>query len=384
MSITLSSREAIPSKGNADKSGSKGFLFFGRKPSIGKQLTAPSENKVGIFSARSLRAEGADPNIQVVSSIHQCFDMKEKTSNSKAYNLNFLSRHSNRTSTKNLKDPLAISSSSQLKQTNLPVPIPSTVGRNETNSQKTVDTEGPTFNSPRVKGMPEFPQSEFMFKFGPKMNYGEAVDLLNKKSSNFTKTIDVTEITDIKKTKFSSFFDTNAKNKKSVSNLQFELRTSVDVPKPETKSSQKAFPWRVFSFDKKQKVKTEENKSGISSMVTQIKSNIILLDPLVDLSLKSPQTDMNIFSKKRSFSNLQIKPNYYMKSLEYYFLLERNDYFSKIYKEHFQLCFNSMKFIRLIDKSAADAFVEKNKLNLKKKVFYKGTYCLIRQEDSYP
>lgn len=99
---------------------------------------------------------------------------------------------------------------------------------------------------------------------------------------------------------------------------------------------------------------------------------------MVGLPTKSAKVDMNVFSKKKSFSNLQIKPNYYMKSLEYYFLLEKNDYFSKIYKEHFQLSFNSTKFVKLIDKEAANTFADKNKMNLKKKVFYKGKMPLKR------
>lgn len=142
----------------------------------------------------------------------------------------------------------------------------------ETQNTKTLDTESPVFNSPRVKGLLEFPQTEFLFKFGPKLNYGDTVNLLNKKSFNYTQTIDGTEAAEVKKGKFSSFFDLSARGKKSVPNVQFEMKTSIEVARTDTKTSQKSFPWRVFSFDKKEKVKTEENKSTIAAMVTPIKS----------------------------------------------------------------------------------------------------------------
>ena len=64
------------------------------------------------------------------------------------------------------------------------------------------------------------------------------------------------------------------------------------------------------------------------------------------------------------------RPNYYMKSLEYYYQMEKNDYYSRLYKEHFQLSFNSMKFIKMINKTDADKFAVEGRLNLKKKIFY--------------
>ena len=65
-----------------------------------------------------------------------------------------------------------------------------------------------------------------------------------------------------------------------------------------------------------------------------------------------------------------MRPNYYMKSLEYHFLMEKNDYFSRLYKEHFQLSYNSMKFVKMINRADADKFAAEGRLSLKKRVFY--------------
>jgi hypothetical protein len=104
------------------------------------------------------------------------------------------------------------------------------------------------------------------------MNYTEAVDILARKSFNMPPGGDKAFTDDIKKGKFSSFFETTLKTKKPPSNVQFALKTSTEEVKTETKTSQRAFPWRVFSFDKKDKTKTEENQNSIASMVTPIKS----------------------------------------------------------------------------------------------------------------
>lgn len=69
MATSMSSREQLSSKVGGDKSSSKGFLFFGRKQSTGKPAPVTSDNRVGIFSARSLREESADKTPQVVCQI---------------------------------------------------------------------------------------------------------------------------------------------------------------------------------------------------------------------------------------------------------------------------------------------------------------------------
>lgn len=74
--------------------------------------------------------------------------------------------------------------------------------------------------------------------------------------------------------------------------------------------------------------------------------------------------------EKKRIIKLAMRPNYYMKSLEYYFVMKKNDYFAEIYKKHFQQTHNSMKFIKLLDRKKAEKFVRENKLNLKKSPFY--------------
>ena len=67
---------------------------------------------------------------------------------------------------------------------------------------------------------------------------------------------------------------------------------------------------------------------------------------------------------------MEIKVNYYMKSLEYYYNMKKKDYFGEIYKKHFQQTFNSMKFMKLLDKNEGKKFCEEKRLNLKKSPFY--------------
>lgn len=81
--------------------------------------------------------------------------------------------------------------------------------------------------------------------------------------------------------------------------------------------------------------------------------------------------------KKEKKAEIKIKPNYYMKSLEYYYLMKKEDYFAEIYKKHFHQTHNSMKFIKLIDKKKADEFVLQQKLNLKKSPFYLSNQLII-------
>ena len=84
-------------------------------------------------------------------------------------------------------------------------------------------------------------------------------------------------------------------------------------------------------------------------------------------------------ARKPSFSNLIIKPNYYMKSLEYYYPLNNSEYFTKIYKEHFTHSFSSMKFVRMLrdSREEADAFVEQNKQNLKRRIYYNDKKTIV-------
>lgn len=66
MATVNSFRDRPSSTGNREKTGSKGFLFFGRKPSNEKSAQTQTEPKVGIFSSRTLRSEAKDPKFQVV------------------------------------------------------------------------------------------------------------------------------------------------------------------------------------------------------------------------------------------------------------------------------------------------------------------------------
>ena len=70
-----------------------------------------------------------------------------------------------------------------------------------------------------------------------------------------------------------------------------------------------------------------------------------------------------------------LTPSYYMKSLEYYYKLDKQDYFAKLYKDHFQHSLSSIKFINSLDKEKLA--VQPPKLDLKKKVFYKGKQTII-------
>lgn len=377
MASSYSSRDMPTNKRASDKPASKGFLFFGRKQSTGNQATTAADPKVGIFSARSLRQDPPDSKPQGLKASNEVLSMKDTGSGTKAANLNFLNRHMQKSFTNNDWEADKLIAANQAEASHAQNSKPTEVRTADTQASMTKRSVAYLYNSPRGKGAPEIPQSDFMFKFGPKMNYGEATEILVRKGSATGVTSSATGPNDLKKTNLASFLDSKAKEKRNNVNVQFEVQNSVELTKHEPKTSQRGFPWRVFSFEKKDKTKTEVKKSEISSMVTPVKSRSnFILDPLGDLKLNSASKkthEGSPLTKKKSFSNLQIKPNYYMKSLEYYFLLEKNDYFSRIYKEHFQLSFNSIKFVKLLDKEAADTFARSVKLNLKKKVFYKGT-----------
>jgi hypothetical protein len=78
---------------------------------------------------------------------------------------------------------------------------------------------------------------------------------------------------------------------------------------------------------------------------------------------------LKILDRKASKGTLTIRPNYYMKNLEYFYPQQKDDYFAKLYKEHFQLSLNSMKFIKMLNLDLVEKFLESHKLALKKRVF---------------
>lgn len=252
--------------------------------------------------------------------------------------------------------------------------IPSSGMTATMNDRKHIGTrDGVVFNSPRVKDMEKPPSADIKFNLGPKINILEATDIMNKRGPGQRKTVaDLFNNQSQRRSNFTSMVENKTVAGKADQTSLNQFRASVADLKTEVSIPKKASPWRVFSFDKRNKADQGQSQSGLSTMIAPIKSRPRFYAEPIEINFKSDKHDSQIFQKKRSFSNLTIKPNYYMKSLEYYFMLERNDYFSKLYKEHFQLAFNSIKFVKIINKATSDNFAEKNCLNLKKKMFYKG------------
>ena len=230
-----------------------------------------------------------------------------------------------------------------------------------------------TYNSPRIKDIKKPSGIDMQLTLGPKINMSDVNEIMNKRGGGQRKTVaDLFNTLNQRKSNFTSIVDTRTMAEKPDNLSLNQFRTSVADLVTEVSIPKKSSPWRVFSFDKRPKGTFDSSYQGLASMVSPIKSNTSSYSAPIELNLKSSKQDAEIFKRKGSFTNLTIKPNYYMKSLEYYFMLERNDYFSKLYKEHFQLAFNSIKFVRVLNRASSDKFAAESKLNLKKKVFYKG------------
>ena len=70
-----------------------------------------------------------------------------------------------------------------------------------------------------------------------------------------------------------------------------------------------------------------------------------------------------------------------MKSLEYYYKLDKSNYFPDIYKKHFKFNFKSMKFIENRNLENANKASIIKELTLPKKCFYYGKGTLIFDMD---
>jgi hypothetical protein len=314
------------------------------------------------------------------------FNLKDSSKMKKANNMNFLSRHFGSQSTSKFAGRESFGPKETISQTDgtktveapakpiegNPVPQegPTNPPQNAFNTGNTVASarsELTSFNSPRI-GLKRGSQPDMLLNVSGKINMASAAELLNRKNSVPRKEGQSDEIVKTKKW-VASFFEGDLKTKPQDLKVMIDNQANHRTVDNSNGSSTTKKPWRMFSFDKKEKVKTQENESGFTDVVTQVKSP-------QELNPSMTKDELKIFNKKKSFSNLAIKPNYYMKSLEYYFVMEKTDYFSKLYKEHFQLSYNSMKFIKMLSQADADKFSQENKLNLKKKIFYNSNLNL--------
>lgn len=114
----------------------------------------------------------------------------------------------------------------------------------------------------------------------------------------------------------------------------------------------------------------EENKDNITTISKEG------MEPL-----KKKSSFISIFGNKKSSFNTSsrnfatngsftaTRPNYYMKSLEYYYLMNKTDYIADLYKKHFNQTFSSMRFMKMVDMQEAEEFALQNQQDLKKKMF---------------